>query len=140
MGEGLAVARPAVEGEEDRTDGVAGAAVGDHHVGDRLGVVGDRLPDAEPVEHAPAGRRDRRGAVVAGDRLGRSGVDHRDREVGRGRSQGQRQRQADMAAAGDQHVGAIRVPVDLASLADICYHRVSTATVLAATPGSPKLR
>ena len=64
--ERLARRHLAAEGEEDRPHRVAEPAVGDHHVEDRLRLAGDRVPDADRLEHPPRRRRDGRGARVVG--------------------------------------------------------------------------
>ena len=104
VSERLAVVGSPVEGQEHRPRRVAGPAVGDDHLGDRLGASGDLLPHAErssmrrPAAAIAEARPSRRGGV------GRRRIDERHRERRRGPAERQRQRQPDMAATGDEDI------------------------------------
>ncbi len=65
----------------------------------------DLVPHAEPNQHAPSRRGDRRCAGVTRRSLRRRGVDERHLERGQRPPQRQGKRQTDMAAAGDHDVG-----------------------------------
>jgi hypothetical protein len=62
--EGLAPVHIAREGEEGRPHRILQAAVGDHHVENRLGPVSDPGPDIERLQHPPRRCRDGIGALV----------------------------------------------------------------------------
>ncbi len=106
MGEGLAVVgrAGALEGEEDGAHRIGRARIGDDHAADRLGLGGDLVPHAEDIEEVARGRDDGRGALVLPPDMLRRAVHHLDGKVRRGLLDGDRQRQADIAAAGDKDV------------------------------------
>ena len=54
----------AVEGEKAGRTGSLKAAVGDHHVEDRLRLVRDPVPDPQRLQHPARRRRDSEGALV----------------------------------------------------------------------------
>ncbi len=80
MREGLAGRDFAVEGEEHRAHRIGGARIGDDHLGDRLRLRRDLVPDAELVEHAAGGGGDGRGAAVLLPDAGGRGIDHAPRQ------------------------------------------------------------
>ena len=107
MGERLAGLHVASEGEEDRPHRVLQAAVGDGHVEDRLGAVGDCLPNADGLEQ-PARRRHDGGRARIGAGAAERRIGDRDDEGGaEPLAQGDRQRKAGKTGAADQHVGAL---------------------------------
>ena len=82
--------------------------VGDLDRGDGLRAVGKLRPDAENGEQPLGRRRQCRGAGVSLAALRRLGIDQRDaKALWRRSGQGKRQRHADKAAAGDDHVVAL---------------------------------
>ena len=104
VGERLARLDVAVEREEGRPHRVLQAAVGDHHVEDRLRVVRDLVPDADRLEQPPRRRHDGGGARIAPARAERR-IGDRDRERRpEPLAQRDRQREAGEAGAADQHV------------------------------------
>jgi hypothetical protein len=68
MGEGFTRLDLAGESEKGRPYCIAKPAVGDRHVENRLGVVGDALPNAKRLEQPAHRGNDRGGAFVAGGR------------------------------------------------------------------------
>ena len=69
----------AVEGQESRPHRVLQAAVGNHHVEDRLRGVRDLVPDPDHLEQSPRCGDNRRGARV-GRHLAERRIGDRDRE------------------------------------------------------------
>ena len=106
LGKGLAGLDFPVEGEEDRTDGIGGARIGDDHVGDRLGFRREFLPAAEALQHAAGSRGNGRCAGVVLPDFGRRGVDDDDPQAWPGDSDRDRGGQADIAGAHDDDVEA----------------------------------
>ena len=108
VGERLARLDLAREGEEHRLDRIAEAAVGHHHVDDRLRRAGHRVPDADGLEQAAGAGRDRRGARILGGRPAERRVGHHDREVrAEPLAQRDRQREPGKTGAADHDVGLI---------------------------------
>ena len=97
----------AVEGQEHRPHRVLQPAVGDHHVEDRLRVVGDLLPDADRLEQPPRRRHDRGRARIGAGAPERRIGDHDRKGGAEPLAQRDRQREPGKAAAADQHVGAL---------------------------------
>ncbi len=106
MGEGLAVlvGSRIVEGEEDRTDGIGRARIGDDHPADRLGFHRDLAPDAENIEQVAGGGDDGGGALLLLPGMLRRAIDHFHGQMRRRLLHRHRERQADITAAGDQNV------------------------------------
>ena len=105
--ERLALPGLAVEGQEDRPDPVLLARIGDHHLGDRLGLGGDAAPDVELFQHADrSGSHGRGAAVLLPDALRRR-IDEQDLQLWRGVGDRHGRRQADIAGPGDDDVDAL---------------------------------
>ena len=104
MRERLAGRHLAVEGEKHRAHRIGRARIGDDHVGDRLRLRCDLVPDLKLLQHAAGGGGDRRGAAVPLPDAGGRGVDHGDGEAGTRLLQRHGAGQADIAGAGDEHV------------------------------------
>ena len=80
-------------------------AVGDADFQDRLGIVRERGPEADTVQHPPGAERDRRDPAVERGILHRSrrrAVDHRRLDSGAGERDAERE--PDETAAGDDDV------------------------------------
>jgi hypothetical protein len=106
--ERLTLLHVAREGKEDRSQRVVQAAVGHHHVEDRLRLVGHALPHADGLEQPPRGGDDRRRAWI-----GRRTFECRVRKHdGKGRPERMPQRnckrKTGQPAAADQHVATLR--------------------------------
>ena len=111
VGGGLAALHGVVVGDQHGAEGVLQARVGDVDRRHRLGVLGDLRPHAQYGEHPLGAGREREGARVA-----RAGGGVKSCAVGNGDAHAVAQRicerarqgQAGRAAAGDDHVVALR--------------------------------
>ena len=108
VGAGFARLEIVVEAEEMRTATRVERTVGDLDIGDGLRTLRKLRPDAENGKQTLARRRQRRGAGVGLGALRRLGIDQRHaKALWRRSAQGKRQRHADKAAAGNDHVVAL---------------------------------